>query len=252
MSDFIEIVSILLLRCVYFPQVQGKSAFNMKPSALKQLLKSCKDGLYLTVQRQPGINLTSLASIPGYRGRQGSGAKLLRDLQETSSSAVSLNSAQRSTQPQRLSSEFSAQSPGTPKSSISESSAGYHSLTHSVPPSESSNTLIPTPNEPDSKTGQHESEQDQDLPHSAPPVDRRQQVMPFLSEGVALQESGAGHSSRLGSTGGAASNSISRSSYRNRPCDFYSPRRHTMSTNPGKPGGQGELSVVENPDPPLK
>ena len=212
----------------------------MKPSALKQLLKSCKDGLLLTIQRQPGINLTSFASIPGYRSRQNSSLKLMRDLQETST-CMSLQSSggARSAQSQRVSNgECTVQSPGTPKSSISESSAGYHSLTHSVPPSKNSNTLLHTPNEPDSKTGQHGPEQELAFAVSTS-SDQRPSVQ-YQAEGMIPVESDTSHSHGVGPTGVGTGNAISRSSYRNRPCDFYTPRRHTMSTNTGKVGGQGE------------
>lgn len=216
-------------------QVQGKSAFNMKPSTLKQLLKSCKDGVSLTVQRQPGINLTSLVST---RTRQtGSAGRLKRDTHDTTSSGslVAL-SGTRSAQSHHLSSDF-IQSPGTPKSSISESSAGYHSLAHSIPPSEASSTLASGGGSaggsgPDSKTGQLGP----DVDSRTGTVERRQ-VSRFLSDA----DSGAlpaPSSHRPGSVGGASSNGFSRCTYRSRPADYYSPRRSTTSSAYAGRGGQ--------------
>ena len=216
----------------------------MKPSALKQLLKSCKDGVTLTVQRQPGINLTSLASTPLYRSRQSSGTSLgskgrRGELQERSGSVG-----------HRQSSDLT-QSPGTPKSSISECSAGYHSLAHSVPPSESSNTLIPVVG-PDSETGQIGPELD-DAAHSHLPhgpggvVERRRNIsMPKQASAGSLPSSSS-HPHRPGSVGGASYNGLSRSSYRNRPSDFYLPKRSSTASHStaSRPGSSSKSSKIQ-------
>ncbi len=160
----------------------------------------------------------------------------------------------------RFSCEF-VTSPGTPKSSISESSAGYHSLTHSLLPGESSNALVPVG--PDSKTCQIGPEQGgspattptsgggdgttttSSFHHGGVVATRPR----YLSDGndTAMQHhhhgnnTGEGCGPRPGSAVGGAtttsssasssSNGFSRSSYRNRPADFYSrsPRRNTTS-----------------------
>ena len=216
-------------------QVQGKSAFNMKPSTLKQLLKSCKDGVSLTIQRQPGINLTSLVST---RTRQsGSSSRLKRETHDTtSSSSLMALGGTRSVQSHRLSSDF-VQSPGTPKSSISESSAGYHSLAHSIPPSDASSTLASgggSSGGPDSKTGQMGPDMDQTRTGTS----ERRQVSRHLSDADSGALSGPSSHHRPGSVGGASSNGFSRCSYRSRPADYYSPRRATMSSGHAGRGGQ--------------
>lgn len=249
----------------------------MKPSSLKQLLKSCKDGLYLTIQRQPGINLTSLVSIPGYRGKQTcpSSARLLRDLQETTSASLPLTAGTRPLQSQAeisTSTSTNTTSPGTPKSSISESSAGYHSLTHSMPPSESSNTLIgpsseappPTPSEEEEVVEGEEGGgggvvmRGRSLTLPVPGVGSGGEGRREMEGGERERVSGGGkyqfdegpttpkegyasHRMGGGGGGGAGGSGFSKSSYRNRPSDFYSPRRHTASSHPSKPATtQGE------------
>ena len=230
----------------------------MKPSALKQLLKSCKDGVTLTVQRQPGINLTSLASTPLYRSRQSSGTSLgskgrRGELQENSPH-LQLNGGGRSGSVGHRQSSDLTQSPGTPKSSISECSAGYHSLAHSVPPSESSNTLIPVVG-PDSETGQIGPELD-DAAHSHLPltphgpggvVERRRNLSKQKQASAGSLPSSSSHPHRPGSVGGASYNGLSRSSYRNRPSDFYLPKRSSTASHStaSRPGSSSKSSKTQ-------
>ena len=188
----------------------------MKPSVLKQLLKSCKDGVTLTIQRPAGINLPSIASMSSHKTRQTS-----LTVRETSE-VYSLSLQNGSKQSQRHSNEF-VQSPGTPKSIISESSAGYHSLNHSMP-SDLSSTLIPVG--PDSKTGQVGSGDE-----NGSMSRQRRQFSKYLSDSACFQDQNS-FQFRTGSMGQSGTlPSLNRTTYRNRPADFYPPRRNTTSSS---------------------
>lgn len=104
-------------------QVMGKPAANMKPSHFKQVLKSCKDGITMTIHRLPGNR---------------------EDKSKEEHNLTCSGSYQ-----QKPSSEFfqSYQAPGTPGSTISESSAGYHSA-HSL------YSTVVSPVGEEAKTGQ--------------------------------------------------------------------------------------------------
>lgn len=230
-------------------QVQGKSAFNMKPSALKQILKSCKDGLALTIQHQPGLNLTSLVSTATLRARQTSSAGKPKHRGTGEDLPSLFNGTNRSNQSQQQQSTHLlsdlVQSPGTPKSSISESSAGYHSLAHSIAPSEPSNVGVGAQ---DSKTGQIGPERDCDATCFTSSTSLERRPIGRCSEGgpgdlgVALPGSHAHYHHLRPGPGGAASsssNGFSRSSYRSRPADYYSPRRSTTTAAYPVRQGQG-------------
>ena len=123
-------------------QVMGKSSANMKPSHLKQILKSCKGGVAMTIHRSVEQQLQC-------------GKKMQDNSPTASSSELSREgSSKRSSDSSRLKplSELSQsyQAPGTPGSTMSESSAGYHS-SHSIP-SVFSTTVSPVG--PEIKTGQ--------------------------------------------------------------------------------------------------
>lgn len=132
----------------------------MKQSHFKQIIKSCKDGLSLTIQRPSGSSAnkdpTSSSSSSHLRSSSlstlsSSGNKSRSNSKSSSSNRCSLIQQQRSSgeisqQQQQQHNNF--QAPGTPGSTVSETSAGYHSLTHSMP-SVASNVLSP-----DMKTGQ--------------------------------------------------------------------------------------------------
>ena len=137
----------------------------MKQSHFKQIIKSCKDGLSLTVQRSSGSSAnkdptSSTSSSTHFRSSSSSTSssstnKSRPNSKSSSSNRCSLVQQQRSSgeisqqqlqQQQQQHNNF--QAPGTPGSTVSETSAGYHSLTHSMP-SVASNVLSP-----DMKTGQ--------------------------------------------------------------------------------------------------
>lgn len=195
----------------------------MKPSTLKQLLKSSKDGLALTIQRQPGINLASLALMSTQRTCNTSITKtMMHDLVELDHRPLVLHSGMR------LSNEF-VQSPGTPKSTISESSMGYHSLTHSMPSDISNGITLTGPVElvgPDSTTGQRglNREQTQALLIG----ERGKHTKKDLSDNACILKSSIPQL-RSNTVSGPLCIGFNKSSYRNRPADFHSPRRHTTS-----------------------
>lgn len=189
----------------------------MKPSSFKQLLKSCKDGITLVIQRQSGINFMLPGSVPNNHQNGLTRGKLIRDLSIMEHGSLSLtNGSLKPLQSPRYSSEF-VSSPGTPRSNISETSAGYYSLTHSVP-SELSNTQ----GGPDLKTGQMhlESPQQGVLEH-------RKMMTKHLSEGSCVPEFISPRYRAVSIGGGLPSSGFSKGGYRGRPSDFHSPRRST-------------------------
>ena len=192
----------------------------MKPSSLKQLLKSCKDGVTLTVQRQPGINLSSFSSTSIPRPRKTSlGSRSQRDI--IGHDSLPLQNGGKPMQPQRLSSEL-VPSPGTPKSTISESSAGYHSLTHSMPSELSNNNIMPVkPFGLDSRTGHASPEQEQ--------IHFENRRPRYLSDSSSASCEPTSPHYKMRSMSSNVVSGLNRSSYRNRPADYYPPRRHTST-----------------------
>lgn len=202
----------------------------MKPSTLKQLLKSSKDGLTLTIQQQPGINLSSLASMSSHRTHHtsltGFGMSSTQDFVELEHKPLALHSGVR------LSNEF-VQSPGTPKSTISESSMGYHSLTHSMPSDISNGVTLTGPADlvgPDSTTGQHGLNREQT--QGVAIGEREKHTKKVLSDSSCILSPQL----RSNTLSGPLPSGFNKSSYRTRPADFYSPRRHTTSSYSSRNG----------------
>ena len=212
----------------------------MKQSHFKQIIKSCKDGLSLTIQRPSGSANSSNkdpTSSTNLRSSPTSSANKYRSNSKSSSNRCSL------TQQQRSSGEISTQQqqqhfqvPGTPGSTISETSAGYHSLTHSMP-SVASNVLSP-----DMKTGQtslmeREGEEYHRTREEQPGVcesHRTSSLSHHLrdSRGELADPTTSLSSSRLrtasaGSTG-VINHGINRSSFNSRPRDLYPRRNMTL------------------------
>ena len=204
----------------------------MKQSHFKQIIKSCKDGLSLTIQRPPGSNNkdhTSSANLRSSSSSSSSSTNKYRPNSRSSSNRCSLIQQQRSSGeiPQQH-----LQAPGTPGSTISETSAGYHSLTHSMP-SVASNMLSP-----DMKTGQTsltEREGEEYHREERPGTCESQQGSSHHlrgSRGELADPAASLSSSRLrtasaGSTG-VTNHGINRSSFRSRPRDLYTRGRNTM------------------------
>ena len=206
----------------------GKSAVNMKQSHFKQVIKSCKDGLSLTIQRQQGSTKDTSKPAPSSTTKPRlSSVNKYRPNTRNSSNRLSL------VQQQRTSGEVAQQNfqaPGTPGSTVSENSAGYHSLTHSMP-SVASNVLSP-----DMKTGQtslteHEGEEYQE--------ERRNDTqLPAPAHHLRgsrgeLADPVTSHSSRHrnGSSGSSCvtNHGTGRSSLRSRPRDLYTRRTNNMT-----------------------
>lgn len=209
----------------------------MKPSTLKQMLKSSKDGLSLTIQCQSGINLPS-ASMSTNKTRQtsltGIGKCMKQETDLEHRPLVHHNGV-------RLSNEF-VQSPETPKSTISESSVGYYSLSHSVP-SDGSNgiAVMNGPLElvgPDSTTGQRGLNREQT--HVSSVSERVKHAKKDLSESACILDSSVPRP-RVSTLGDPLPGGLNKCSYRNRPADFYSSRRHNTSSYPSRNGaGNGK------------
>ena len=87
---------------------------------------------------------------------------------------------------------------------------------------------------------------DDPLPESTVPISGVSTRFGNISRG-GMGVGGAGGVASTGGGGGGTNGGISRSTYRTRPADFYSPRRHTTSHHHPKPGGQGECWVRGNP-----
>ena len=214
----------------------GKSAFNMKQSTLKQLMKSSKDGLPLTIQCQPSINLSSPASVAAQRHHHtglGAIAKHHMDgFAKLDHNPLELHNGGR------LSSEF-VQSPETPKSTISEASMGYHSLSHSMP-SEVTNGITVTGmmelTGPDSTTGQHGLNREQSQTLSVGEREKKD-VLNVLSENSCVSNMN-GHQLKFNTPRDTLPGGSNKSNYQNRPANLYSPRRHTTS-HPSR-SGDGE------------
>ena len=204
-------------------QVMGKSAINMKHSHFRQIIKSCKDGLSLTIQRPAGSTKDRdndiSKSTPSSNARTSSANKY-RVNSRGSSNRLSL------IQQQRLSGDLNQpnfQAPGTPGSTVSETSAGYHSLTHSMP-SVASNVLSP-----DMKTGQtclteHKGEEYQE--------ERPRDTHHLRGSRGELGDTNTALPSRVrtGSAGssGVTNHGAGRSSLRSRPRDLYTRRTAAM------------------------
>ena len=209
----------------------------MKQSHFKQIIKSCKDGLSLTIQRSPGSsnNNKDPTSSANLRSSSTSSANKYRSNSKSSPNRCSLVQQQRSSgeisQPQQ-------QAPGTPGSTISETSAGYHSLTHSMP-SVASNVLSP-----DMKTGQtslteREGEEYHRAREEQPGTCESQRTSSLSSHHLrdsrgelAANPAASLSSTRLrtasaGSTG-VINHGINRSSFNSRPRDLYPRRNMTL------------------------
>ena len=195
----------------------GKSTVNMKPSHLKQTLKSCKDGIVLTIHRGRKSTVTMTThSTPS------AGMTIQRHTSKTSSEF----------QRQKPPSEFfqSYQAPGTPGSTMSESSAGYHS-SHSLP-SCYSNAISPVGQEV--KNGQSsldtESAQTQ---HSGSQQSDPDQPPVYESISARYRAASAGSNTFGG-----------RSNFRHRHGDVYSSRMAYLSQRTGQTGfGTGQSSI---------
>ena len=190
----------------------------MKPSTLKQMLKSSKDGLMLTIQCQPGILTSTSKSTTHktcYTGVPGTGKSPMKDSAELGA---------------RLSNEF-VHSPGTPKSTISETSVGYHSLTHSMPSDISNGVLtVMGPMElvgPDSTTGHHGLNTGQAQVLNIGERDKR--IKKVLSDKVCIFDSSVPQI-RFDTLGDPLPGVLNKGNYRNRPADFNSSRRHTVAS----------------------
>ena len=192
----------------------------MKQSHLKQVIKSCKDGLSLTVQRPPGSTKDSTQTSTNTRS---SSVNKYRPNSRNTSNRLSLVQQQRSSGDV---SQAHLQAPGTPGSTISETSAGYHSLTHSMP-SVASNVLSP-----DMKTGQTslteregEEYQEERTSESQPPRNLRgsrgELADPAVSQPSRIR-TGSGGSSTTNNHG------TGRSSFRTRPRELYTRRNPAM------------------------
>ena len=195
----------------------------MKSSVLKQLLKSCKDGLTLTIQRQPGINPASLSPSNLQHATCQAGLNGTTN-GHSPTCGPSLESKAGLLHPMsRPAIEF-VQSPGTPKSNVSEMSMGYHSLTHSVP-SEVSNGIAHL-GQPElsgaESTGLHLRGQTQAL--NIPERDGFARHRP--ADGLSFTSP----QMRSHTLSGPPQGGLNKSSYRSRPADFYSPRRNTTNS----------------------
>ena len=209
----------------------------MKLSHFKQVIKSCKDGLSLTVQRPTGSNY-------GKDPTTTSSADLCSSASTNKHRPNSRSSSNRGSlvQQQRSSGEVSQQqqlqhfqAPGTPGSTVSETSAGYHSLTHSMP-SVASNVLSP-----DMKTGQTtltEREREEYQHREEQPCATSESQQPLShhlrgSRGELTTDLPASLSSsrlRTASAGsaGVISHGINRSSFHSRPRELYPRRNMTL------------------------
>ena len=195
----------------------GKSAVNMKSSHLKQLLKSCKDGLTLTIQHTSNVTTSSKSSPPSVRTRNSH--QLTMPLQPT---ATGVGRTNRSTQSNaRSSNEFHQgyQVPGTPGSTMSGSSAGYYSLTHSMP-SMLSNVLSPDPKTtPQATVVTERGVVDRTLAQpTATPFDQPTSIAATNGYDSLLARYRSGSSSSASLSGAGT-----RSSFRSRPLDIYPP-----------------------------
>ena len=231
----------------------GKSSVNMKQSHFKQIIKSCKDGLSLTIQRPSGYNNSSSSKDPPSSAHLRSSSTSSANKYRSSNSKNSPNRCSL-VQQQRLSGgEVSQQqpqhqqqqqqhfqAPGTPGSTISETSAGYHSLTHSMP-SVASNVLSP-----DMKTGQtslteregeeyHRAQEEQ--PGRAGESQQRPSSLSSHHIRTSRGELAANPTTSLSSSrirtasagsAGIVNHGINRSSFNSRPRDLYPRRNMTL------------------------
>ena len=120
----------LLYKC---EQALGKSAVNMKLSHFKQILKSCRGGVAMTIHRMPGDRRT-------HRGQPLHHRLTVRGREGDRQSLSEFNSP----------SYQSYQAPGTPGSNLSETT-GYYSTQSTSLPSVCSAAISPIT--PDMKTG---------------------------------------------------------------------------------------------------
>jgi hypothetical protein len=243
----------------------------MKQSHFKQVIKSCKDGLSLTIQRPSGSSSTNkdptsssahLRSSSSSSSTPSANKCQSNSKSSSSSNQCSLIQQQRFSgevaqqpQPQQLQQHNNYQAPGTPGSTVSETSAGYHSLTHSMP-SVASNVLSP-----DMKTGQTSlTEREGEEYHRAREREEGQQQQPQPGGGVSCENqrtsslsshhlrtsrgelatatatantAAASLSSnrlRTASAGsaGVINHGINRSSFHSRPRDLYPRRNMTL------------------------
>ncbi len=207
----------------------------MKSSTLKQLLKSSKDGLTLTIQRQSGISHTPSPSPSSHRPHHqhahhhGYGGVT----NEHALLPSGHDSKPMFLHPGTRSNGDVVQSPGTPKSNVSETSMGYHSLTHSVPEDISNGINHSELIGADSATGQLSREQTHSL------------TVPDRTDGFTRHRraDGYGYTSpqplRSQTFSGPPPGGLSKSSYRTRPADFYPPRRNTTSNAYSSRNGTG-------------
>lgn len=224
----------------------------MKQSHFKQIIKSCKDGLSLTIQQPSGsgsansgssskdptsstnLRSSSTSSVNKYRSNSKSSSNRCSLVQQQRTSGEMSQQPHQQQQPQQ---HF--QAPGTPGSTISETSAGYHSLTHSMP-SVASNVLSP-----DMKTGQtslteREGEEYHRAREEQPGACERQQRPSSLSSHhlrdsrgeLAANPSASLSSNRLrtasAGSAGVVNHGINRSSFHSRPRDLYPRRNMTL------------------------
>lgn len=213
----------------------------MKQSHFKQIIKSCKDGLSLTIQQPSGSSNSNKdpTSSANLRSSSTSSANNYRSNSKSSPNRCSLVQQQRSSgeiSQQQQQQHF--QAPGTPGSTISETSAGYHSLTHSMP-SVASNVLSP-----DMKTGQtslteREGEEYHRAREEQPGACESQRTSSLSSHhlrdsrGELVANPAASLSSnrlRTASAGstGVINHGINRSSFNSRPRDLYPRRNMTL------------------------
>ena len=215
----------------------------MKQSHFKQIIKSCKDGLSLTIQRPSGSTNTNNkdpTSSTNLCSSSTSSANKYRSNSKSSPNRCSLVQQQRSSgeisQQQQQQQHF--QAPGTPGSTISETSAGYHSLTHSMP-SVASNVLSP-----DMKTGQtslteREGEEYHRAREEQPGACESQRTSSLSSHHLrdsrgelAANPSASLSSNRLrtasAGSAGVINHGINRSSFNSRPRDLYPRRNMTL------------------------
>ena len=196
----------------------------MKQSHFKQITKSCKDGLSLTIQKQPGADKEHTKPTSSSNPHPSS-ANRYRVNSRGSSSRTSLVQQQRTSQGETNQQPY--QAPGTPGSTISETSAGYHSLTHSMP-SVASNVLSP-----DMKTGQTTLTEREGEEYKEERRGDQQPSHQLRGSRGELADTATSMSSRI-RTGSASSPGLvnyvgtGRSSLRSRPRELYTRRNTTM------------------------
>ena len=175
----------------------------------------------MTIQRQPGTNKEPTTSSNPHP----SSANKYRVNTRGSSNRISLVQQQRSSG--ELGTHQPFQAPGTPGSTISETSAGYHSLTHSMP-SVASNVLSP-----DMKTGQTSLTEHEGEEYEEERPSEKQSSHHLRGSRGEIADTATSMSSRI-RTGSASSPGLvnhvgtGRSSLRSRPRELYTRRNTTM------------------------